>query len=70
MAEITSPIVGKVFQVHVAVGDQVEMDDEVMVLEAMKMETPVFAPKAGTVKEIKVEVGDKVTEDQLLMVIE
>lgn len=70
MADLTSPMSGKVINVHVAVGDKVEMDDEVMVLEAMKMETPVFAPETGTVKEIKVKVGDSVAEEQVLMVIE
>jgi acetyl-CoA carboxylase biotin carboxyl carrier protein len=70
MAELTSPISGKVFQVHVAVGDKVETDDEVMVLEAMKMETPIFASQNGTVKEIKVAVGENVSEDQVLMLLE
>ncbi|MCL4439923.1 MAG: acetyl-CoA carboxylase biotin carboxyl carrier protein subunit [Firmicutes bacterium] len=70
MVEITAPIGGKIFQVHVAVGDQVELDDEVIVIEAMKMETPVMAPQAGTVKEIKAAVGDNVSENQVLMVIE
>jgi acetyl-CoA carboxylase biotin carboxyl carrier protein len=70
VAELTSPIAGKVFKIHVVVGDTLETDDEVMVLEAMKMETPIFAPENGTVKEIKVKVGDNVNEEQLLLVIE
>jgi len=70
MADLTSPIAGKVFKVHVSVGDRVEMDDEVMVLEAMKMETPIFAPENGTVKEIRAKVGEEVSEDQVLLVIE
>lgn len=70
MADMKSPISGKVFKINVAVGDKVEMDDEVMVLEAMKMETPIFSDDAGTVKEIKVSVGDAVAEDQVLIVIE
>jgi biotin carboxyl carrier protein len=41
-----------------------------MILEAMKMETPIFAPESGTVKEIKANAGDNVAEDQVLMVIE
>lgn len=70
MLEITAPIGGKIFQVHVAVGDRVELDDEVMVIEAMKMETPILAPQAGIVQEIKAAVGDSVSESQVLLVLE
>jgi biotin carboxyl carrier protein len=41
-----------------------------MVIEAMKMETPVFAPVGGTVKELKVDEGDEVDEDQVLAIID
>ncbi len=47
-----------------------EEDDEIMVLEAMKMETPVYSSADGTVKEIKVKPGDTVEEDDVLAVIE
>lgn len=70
MIEITSPIAGKVWKMHVSVGDKVEMDDEVLILEAMKMETPVFADDAGTVAEVKVKEGDEVSEGDVLVVIE
>jgi len=70
MADLISPLAGKVWKVQVAVGDKVEVDDEVMILEAMKMETPVYAPESGTVKEIKANVGESVEEEQVLMVIE
>jgi acetyl-CoA carboxylase biotin carboxyl carrier protein len=51
------------------VGDQVKEDDEVIMLEAMKMENPIYAPADGTVKEIKVKVSDSVETDQVMMVI-
>jgi acetyl-CoA carboxylase biotin carboxyl carrier protein len=70
MADLISPMSGKVMKVLVAVGDKVEADDEVMILEAMKMETPIYAPESGTVKEIKANVGENVAEEQVLMVIE
>lgn len=70
MANLTAPMSGKVFKINVAVGDKVEVDDEVIVLEAMKMETPIFASDAGTVKEIKVSEGDNVGDDDVLVVIE
>ncbi len=70
MANLTAPMSGKVFKINVAVGDKVEVDDEVIVLEAMKMETPIFASDAGVVKEIKVNEGDNVSDDEVLVVIE
>jgi biotin carboxyl carrier protein len=68
--EITAPLAGKVISIAVNVGDAVEEDDEIMILEAMKMETSVYASADGTVKEIKVKPGDSVEEDDLLMVLE
>lgn len=70
MADLTAPMSGKVFKVNVNVGDRVEIDDEVVVLEAMKMETPIFATDAGVVKEIKVKEGDNVSDDDVLVIIE
>ena len=71
MAEnVTAPMVGKVFQVQCKVGDKVEEEQVLIVLEAMKMEIPVMSPAAGTVKEIKVAVGDTVESDTVLAVIE
>jgi len=61
---------GKVVRINVNVGDQVYEDDEVIIMEAMKMEMPVTAPAAGVVKEIKVAVGQTFAADAVLMVIE
>ncbi len=69
MAEILAPLAGKVLDVLVEVGSKVEEDDEVVVIEALKMENTVYATAGGTVKEIKVKKGDKVEEGDLLMVI-
>lgn len=68
--EILAPLAGKVVQLNIEVGARVEEDDEALVIEAMKMETPVFVPCNGTVKEVKVKKGDTVEEDDLLAVIE
>ena len=70
MAEVISPMVGKIFKIEVKVGDQLEEGDEVVILEAMKMEMPVVSPCDGTVKEIKVAVGDAVESDTVIAVIE
>lgn len=63
-------MVGKVFQIQCKVGDKVEEEQVIIVLEAMKMEIPVTAPVAGTIKEIKVSEGDTVESDTVLAVIE
>lgn len=68
--EILAPLAGKVVAVNIAVGDAVEEDEEAMVIEAMKMETPIFVPCNGTVKEIRVKEGAEVEEDDVLAVIE
>jgi acetyl-CoA carboxylase biotin carboxyl carrier protein len=63
-------MVGKVFQIQCSVGDQVEEDQVIIVLEAMKMEIPVLAPVAGVVKEIKVAIGDTVESETVLAIID
>ena len=71
MAEdILAPLAGKVIKMHIEPGTKIEEDDEVLIIEAMKMETPVFAPCDGTIKEIKVKEGDSVEEDDLIAVVE
>jgi len=69
MANLESPLAGKILEINMEVGQVVTEDDELIILEAMKMENPVFGP-AGTVKEILVKVGDKVQEGDVLAVIE
>lgn len=68
--EVLAPLAGNIWEVTVAVGDKVEEDDELVIIEALKMENPVYAPCAGVVKEIKVKKGDQVQEDALLMILE
>ena len=70
MSEITAPMGGKVLEVKVKPGDAVSEDDEVLILEAMKMELPVVAPAAGTVKEVKCSSGDTVEADAVLITLE
>ena len=68
--EVLAPLAGKVLSVAVVVGDVVEEDDEVLVLEAMKMETVVYAPCDGEVTAIQVKVGDQVEEDDPLATLD
>ena len=57
---------GKVFSIPTKVGDHVNAGDPVVVLEVMKMETPVVAPKAGTVASIDITEGSPVEAGALL----
>ncbi|KJS33073.1 MAG: acetyl-CoA carboxylase [Desulfatitalea sp. BRH_c12] len=68
--KMVAPMAGKVIQININVGDSVEEDDEGLVIEAMKMETPIFVPCNGVVGQIKVKAGDNVEEDDVLAVIE
>ncbi len=67
---LTAPMVGKILKVEKKVGDRVEEDEVVIVMEAMKMEIPVVAPVTGVLKEIKVSPGQSVEAEQTLAEIE
>ena len=70
MSEIKAPMGGKVLDVKVKVGDVINENDEMIILEAMKMELPIVATSSGTVKEIKCNNGGAVEADAVLVVIE
>jgi len=67
---VTVPMVGKIVSVLVKVGDKIKEDDQVAVLEAMKMEMPIVSPVTGTVKEICVGPGQEVEAEAVIAVIE
>lgn len=68
--KVAVPMQGTIVKVLVEVGDEVEADQPVVVLEAMKMENNIGADKAGTVAEVKVAVGDTVGAGDVVVVIE
>jgi biotin carboxyl carrier protein len=68
--QIKAHITGVVFQVSAKAGDRVGAGDPVIVLESMKMEIPVEAPRAGVVKEINVHEGQTVQEGDTVAVLE
>jgi biotin carboxyl carrier protein len=70
MTEVKAELVGSVWKITTQVGATVAEDDELMILESMKMEIPVTAPRAGTVKEIRVKETEVVKEGQVLVVLE
>ncbi|MBN1828555.1 MAG: acetyl-CoA carboxylase biotin carboxyl carrier protein subunit [Deltaproteobacteria bacterium] len=67
--EIESPMPGTITEVLVSVGDEVKEDDELVILEAMKMENPITAPQDGKVLEVKVKEKDKVDTGQIMIVL-
>ena len=69
-AAIKSPLPGVITDIKVAVGDEVQPGDVLLVLEAMKMANNIEAEKAGKVTAICVKVGESVMEDDALVVIE
>ncbi len=68
--EVLAALAGNVWKVYVGVGDSVEEDDELFVVEALKMEIPVYSPCDGNVTEIRVKKGDTVEEDDVMAVID
>jgi len=66
--DISSPIAGVVKEIKVKVGDNVEENQLLIVLEAMKMNTNILSDRAGNVKDIPVSVGDNVAMGQTLVV--
>jgi biotin carboxyl carrier protein len=64
-----SPMCGVVISVNVKSGQYVEEDEVLVVLEAMKMESPVRAPRSGHITTLNVRPGDKVLTDQVMLEI-
>lgn len=69
MAELLSPLTGKILEINYEVGQAMTDDDEVMIIEAMKMENAVYGEN-GTITEIRVKVGDSVSEEDILAIYE
>ncbi|MBW1679636.1 MAG: pyruvate carboxylase subunit B, partial [Deltaproteobacteria bacterium] len=67
---VVAPMPGMIVEVKCKVGDTVSSGDEVIILEAMKMQNPLPAPKDGVVKAINVKAGDSVGGDDVLLIIE
>jgi len=67
--EVTSHLPGNVYKIAVNQGDEVHENDTLVVLEAMKMETPVASPLAGIINTVDVKLGDVVESGQLILTI-
>ena len=67
--EVKAPMPGLILKLNVKKGDQVKKNDEIAVMEAMKMENPIYAPCDGVVSDISVNQGDQLQADDTIMVI-
>jgi acetyl-CoA carboxylase biotin carboxyl carrier protein len=67
---VSADVAGSVWKIEVAVGDTVEADQDLMILESMKMEIPASAPQGGVVRKILVTQGEAIAEGQGLLIIE
>ena len=68
--EIVSEVAGRVCKLAAPAGTRVGEGDDVVVVEAMKMEIPAAAPAAGTVKSMLVNVDDLVGEGQVVAILQ
>lgn len=66
---VKSEIAGSVWKILKQAGEAVEAEETLLLLESMKMEIPVVAPKAGTVLELRVAEGEAVAEEDVVAVI-
>jgi acetyl-CoA carboxylase biotin carboxyl carrier protein len=67
MAELKAEMAANVWKVLVEEGTLVDADQELVILESMKMEIPVVAPTRGVVSELRVREGDQVSEGDVLL---
>jgi biotin carboxyl carrier protein len=67
---VKSEIAGKVWKIESKVGDRIDEEGQIMILESMKMEIPVLSPRAGTIKEIRVSEGEAIDEGQLVAILD
>ncbi len=70
VCNVTAPMPGFIRDILVKVGDQVKEDDELMIIEAMKMENPILAPCSGVVKDIRVKPQEQIDAKKIVATIE
>ncbi len=68
--EVKAEVTGKVWKILVPVGQRIEADDSVIVVESMKMEIPVTSEASGTVVELRVGEGEPVEDGQVVANVE
>ena len=67
MTGVTAPLPGRILSIKVTVGDSVEKDQELFVMEALKMENSIVAAEDGTVEKVYVRDGDEIETGDVVM---
>jgi acetyl-CoA carboxylase biotin carboxyl carrier protein len=70
IVDVKTEITGNVWKIVKTVGDEVEEDEPILILESMKMEIPVASPEDGVIIEILTNEGDTVTEGTVVARVE
>ena len=70
VTHVESELAGTVWSIPVSCGETVAEDDPLVMVESMKMEIPILAPRDGVVKEIKVANGDLISAGQIVVILE
>ena len=65
--DVTSPLAGKLVSIEVTVGQEVQAGAQVATVEAMKMNTYIYAPKTGKIASVQVNPGDAVDEGAVIL---
>lgn len=68
--KVTTDVAGKVWKIEARPGAQLSAEDVILILESMKMEIPVVAPKAGKLLELRVKEGDALNEGEIVAILE
>lgn len=69
MREIKAEMAGTVWRILVSVGDKVDQETELVILESMKMEIPISSDRIAEIQEIRVNEGDFVDEGQIILIL-
>jgi len=67
--KVMSEVSGSVWKVLINVGDAVEEDQQLAILESMKMEIPVLSPCSGTIESVNIEVGNAIGDGDVVAII-
>jgi acetyl-CoA carboxylase biotin carboxyl carrier protein len=68
--KVVAEVAGKVWKIEAQPGAQLAADDTILILESMKMEIPVVAPRAGRLAELRVKEGDALNEGDVVALLE
>ncbi len=69
MTEVRAEVTGTIWKLEAAIGQSLAEGDAILIVESMKMEIPVEAPRAGTLAELRVAEGEAVQEGQLVAIL-